>query len=413
MTSDFEQKLEKYAEVIINGLNLQPGQRLRIRATSLDAAPLIRKVVAQAYQHGSRLVHVEWVDEILERIRYQHAPRDSFEEYPTWIIDGALLSADRGDAFLFIICNDPGLLKDQDPELIAIANRSTAKHAKPINEQIRNGTIQRLTVAPPTSAWAAKVFPTLSSRAAEERLWEAVFKACRLNEPDPVAFWENQVVELGKRVNYLNTKHYTGLKFVGPGTNLEVGLPDGHIWGSANVTTPVGISHIVNIPTEEVFTLPHKDKVNGTVTATKPLAYLGNLIENFSLTFSEGEVVDFKAEKGAEILQGILETDKGAKRLGEVALVPHQSPISQMDILFLNILYDENASNHLALGNAYPFSIQGGREMTAEELAQAGANTSLTHVDFMFGSAEIEVDGVKSDGSTEPVMRSGEWAFDV
>ncbi len=415
MTSEFEEKLEKYAELIIKvGLNLQPGQRLLIFADSLDVAPLVRQVVASAYQHGSRLVSVIWLDEQLEKIRHQYAPRDSFDEFPVWEAEGAIKCSQRGDALLIIYGKNPELLKDQDPDLIAIAGRTAAKHYKPINDNhIGKNAGQWSFVCPPTPDWATKVFPKDTPKDAKALLWEAVSKACRFDEPDPVIFWQKQIVDLRKRKEYLTAKQYEALRFTGPGTNLTVGLPSGHIWAGGSSKTPIGVSFVCNFPTEEVYTLPHKDKIDGTVTATKPLSYQGNLIKNFSLTFSKGKVVDFSAQKGEKILRNLLETDEAAKSLGEVALIPHQTPISQLDLLFLNGLYDENASNHLALGNAYRYTLEGGTEMSDEEFVGAGGNDSLTHVDFMFGSAEMDVDGVMADGTTEPVMRGGEWAFDV
>ena len=331
MTSEFERNLEKYADLAIKvGVNLQPGQRLWIRAISLDVAPLVRKVVERAYEHGSRLVSVLWEDEHLDKIRYQYAPRDSFEEFPTWTSDGARLSAERGDACLFISGRDPALLKGVDSELITTYQRTWSKHFKPFNDLRMKGFVQWSIVCPPTQRWAEKVFPNETPQDAEAHLWEAVFKTCRLDEPDPVAFWRKQVANLDRRKEFMTAKGYTALHFKGPGTDLRVGLPEGHLWMNANFMTKSGVSSLVNIPSEEVFTLPHKDKVNGTVTATKPLSYAGSLIENFSLTFSEGRVVSFSAEKGEEVLQGILEIDEAAKFLGEVALVPHKTPISQM-----------------------------------------------------------------------------------
>jgi aminopeptidase len=411
---DFDQKLAKYAELIVKvGLNLQPGQRLFIVAYSLDVAPLVRPVVKSAYQNGSRLVSVRWYDEQLNKTRYQYAPRDSFEEFATWITDGCLQCIERGDAYLQIAGLNPELLKDQDTELLAIAARTQAKHYKPIGDHQGKNSVQWSFVCPPTSGWATKVFPKETPEDAEQSLWDAVFKVCRLDEPEPAIFWQQQVDNLGKRKEYLTAKHYTALQFSGPGTNLTVGLPNGHIWAGGSSKTPSGISFVPNLPTEEVFTLPHKDKIEGIVTATKPLSYQGSLIENFSLTFSEGKVVSFSAEKGEETLRNLLETDENSKSLGEVALVPHQTPISQLGFIFLNGLYDENASNHLALGSAYQFTLEGGVAMSAEEFAQAGGNDSLIHVDFMFGSGEMDVDGLMADGATESVMRAGEWAFDL
>jgi len=240
-------------------------------------------------------------------------------------------------------------------------------------------------VVPPTPGWAAKVFPFDTPKDAEEQLWDAVFKVCRLDESDPAVFWQHQVVNLEKRAKYLTEKQYTEIIFKGPGTNLSIGLPDGHIWEGGSSKTPSDITFVANLPTEEVFTLPHK-----------------------SLTFSEGKVVEFSAEKGEETLRNLIETDQNSKSLGEVALVPHQTPISQIGFIFLNTLYDENASNHLALGSAYRDTLKGGLAMSDEEFAQAGGNNSLIHVDFMFGSGEMDLDGLMADGTSEPVMRAGE-----
>jgi len=411
---DFDQKLEKYAELIVKvGLNLQPEQRLFLVAFSLDVAPLVRQVVKSVYKNGSRLVSVLWLDEQLDKIRYQYAPRDSFEEFPTWSTDGRLQCIERGDASLFIDGRNPELLMDQDPELVGIGTRTASKNLKPILDHLAKDSVQWSFVASPTPDWAAKVFPLDTPKDAVGQLWDAVFKVCRIDEPDPAVYWKRQVNNLEKRAKNLTEKQYSSLEFKGQGTNLSIGLPDGHIWWSGSGKTLSDISFLANLPTEEVYTLPHKNKIEGTVTATKPLNYQGNLIDNFSLTFSEGKVVNFSAEKGEETLRNLLENDEDAKSLGEVALVPHQSPISQLGFIFLNTLYDENASNHLALGNAYRSSLKGGVAMSDEEFAQAGGNDSLIHVDFMFGSGEMDVDGQMSDGATEPVMRAGEWAFDI
>jgi aminopeptidase len=413
-TQDFDQKLEKYAELIVKvGLNLQPEQRLFLVACSLDVAPLVRQVVKSAYQNGSRLVSVLWLDDQLDKIRHQNAPRDSFEEFATWMTDGRLQCIERGDAFLAIDGWNPELLKDQNPELVAIAARTEAKNLKPIFDHLDRNSVQWSYVASPTPDWAIKVFPENTPQDAEARLWDAVFKACRIDEPDPAVFWEKHLDNLEKRAKYLTDKQYKALQFSGLGTNLTVGLPEGHIWVGAKVKTPTGISFVAGLPTEEVWTLPHKNKIEGTVTATKPLSYQGNLIENFSLTFSEGKVVDFSAKKGEETLRNLLETDENSKYLGEVALVPHQTLISQLDLIFLNTTYDENASNHLALGNAFRFTLEGGVTMSDEEFEQAGGNDSLIHVDFMFGSGEMDVDGLMDDEESEPVIRAGEGAFDL
>ena len=410
----FEQKLQRYADLVVKaGLNLQPGQRLVIIAWTLDAAPLVRLIAASAYQHGSRLVTVVWADQQVSLARYQYAPDDSFEETSNFQLAGVAESMQQGDAYLQVGGLDPELLKGQDPEKIATAGRIFSKSYGSISALQGTNAVQWALVGASTPGWATKVFRDKSPQDAVDALWEAIFKTLRIDESDPVAFWEEQSANLHKRREYLTSRRYTSLHYTAPGTDLTVGLPEGHIWFGGAAETSNGISFTPNLPTEEVFTIPHKDKTEGTVTSTKPLAYRGNLIENFSLTFSKGKVIKFSAEKGEETLRGLLETDDNAGRLGEVALIPHKTPISQSGLVFLATLYDENASNHLALGKAYRFTLTGGNDMSDEEFSQAGGNLSLVHVDFMFGSGEMNVDGILPDGTSEPVMRSGEWAFDV
>jgi aminopeptidase len=379
----FEEKLQNYAEMAVKiGVGLQAGQRLMVRAP-IESAPLVRLIVASAYKAGARLVDVLWTDDTIILARFNYAPRDSFEEYPTWQADALAQMANAGDAVLSIYATDPDLLKDQDPDLVAL----------------------------PIASWAAKIFPDSPPDEQISKLWEAIFKVCRLDQPDPVAAWEGHVAELSARKDYLNAKAYTALKYTAPGTDFTLGLPDHHIWHGAQSQTPTGITFIANIPTEEVFTMPHKDRADGIVSSSKPLSYGGVLIEDFNLTFAGGRVVKVTAKKGKAVLQKLIETDEGSARLGEVALVPHSSPISQSGLLFFNSLFDENASNHLAIGRAYRFCIAGGAGMSDEEFAAAGGNDSLAHVDFMIGSAEMDVDGLTHDGIAEPIMRAGEWAF--
>lgn len=410
---NFEEMLSKYAEMIIKvGLNLQPGQRLFI-ATEMNTAPLVRQVTAKAYQNGSPLVTVLWDDEELKKIRHEYAPRDSFDEFPDWITRGILEGAQRGDAYLSITGTDPDLLKGYDPELIAQELKARARHFKPASEFITSGGVQWTVICPPTPKWAAKIFPDVSMDKAEESLWEVMFKLCRLDSDDPIKVWRIHLDDLQKRSKYLTEKQFETLHFRGPGTDLKVELPENHLWKGGGSKTLGGVDFTPNLPTEEIFTMPHKNRVEGTVRSTKPLNYFGNLIENFSLTFVEGRVVDFSAEKGEETLRKMLETDEGASQLGEVALVPHYSPISESGLIFYNTLYDENAACHLAFGRAYKANIQGGVEMSAEEFAAAGGNESLIHVDFMIGSEEVEIDGICKDGKTSTIMRDGKWAFDI
>jgi len=236
---------------------------------------------------------------------------------------------------------------------------------------------------------------------------------CRLDEADPRAAWQEHIEALERRRAYLNDKAYTALKYTAPGTDLTLGLPEGHIWKGGVDTNAAGTMFVPNLPTEEVFTMPHSQRTNGMVSSTKPLNYGGTLIDNFSLTFQDGRVVGVEAETGRDVLKKLVETDEGAARLGEVALVPHSSPISKFGRLFYNTLFDENASNHVALGQAYNVCVEDGENMAEAEFAEAGGNTSVTHVDFMIGSEEMDIDGVLTDGSTEAVMRDGEWAFDA
>ncbi len=409
---EFQMILEKYANLAVEiGLNLQPGQRLFIKANQLELAPLVRKIVDRAYQGGCPLVSVLWHDDQETKSRFAHAPRDSFEEYPSWKSDAQMDCIQNGDAYLSIRGDSPDLLVGFDPELVATAAKTNAKYLTPIRSKIAMNAVQWLVICPPTPGWAQAVFPELPADEAETKLWEAVIQACRLDTPSPELSWRQNLDELQKRGSYLTGRQFSSLHFKAPGTDLEVGLPEGHIWIGGWDLTSSGVQFSANLPTEEVFTLPHRERVNGTVRATMPLSYQGSLIEDFQLSFKNGKVVDYSAKKGQTALQGILETGPNAAYLGEVALVPHNSPISQLGQVFLNTLYDENASCHLALGNAYRVSLEGGAEMTKDEFKAAGGNESMVHVDFMFGSGEMDVDGVLEDGNREPLMRSGEWAF--
>jgi aminopeptidase len=410
----FQQILRKYAELTVNvGLNLQPGQRLLIIKAPLEAAPLVREIAVGAYKAGARLVDVMWGDEELVLARFQHAPGDSFEEYPTWRAKGMEEVGRCGDALLSIAGVSPDLLKDQDPDLVSVYQRTRWEYMGPTLEYTERNAMNWTVIAAPVPGWAAKVFPDLSPEAGQASLWEAIFEVCRLQQADPVAAWEAHTKDLAARCDYLSHKGYTALKFTGPGTDLSLGLPVGHVWtGGSNITT-TGITFTSNLPTEEVFTLPHRDRIEGLVSASRPLNYLGSLIEDFALTFDGGRVVRAVAAKGEPILHKLLDTDAGARRLGEVALVPHSSPIAQSGILFYQSLFDENAASHVALGSAYKFNLADGRDMGDDEFAAAGGNQSLVHVDFMIGSGEMDVDGIGQDGAAEPVMRGGEWAFDV
>ncbi len=308
---------------------------------------------------------------------------------------------------------NPDLLNDQDPELVTTAQQTTWQQIKPLLAQVARNATNWSIAAAASPKWAAKVFPTLPREEQEARLWDTIFEVCRVKQRDPLSAWQEHVNDLSSRSDYLTKKQYTALHFSAPGTDLTVGLPEGHIWKSGRLTSEAGIDFTANLPTEELFTLPHKDRTEGIVRASLPLSYAGTLIENFTLRFSEGRVVEVTADKGESILRTLVETDDGAARLGEVALVPHSSPISRLGLLFYNTLLDENAASHLALGNAYKFSMQGGEALSDEAFAAAGGNQSLVHVDFMIGSNDMDVHGVTEAGTTEPIMRAGQWAFDL
>jgi aminopeptidase len=420
MTTEFELYLDKYAEVVVKiGLNLQPGQRLLIGSpmfdslTPVEAAPLVRLVSKHAYKAGASLVDVLWGDDQLKPIRLQQAPRDSFEEYPDWQVRTTLEYMLRGDAFLGIYSHDPDLLQNQDQNLVGLVEQISAAKTSHILDLIGRNTTNWLMIAAVVPGWAAKVFPDTPVETQDTHLWDAIFDICRMKHTDPVAAWRDHIDELAKRCAYLNQKQYTALRYSGPGTDLTLGLPLGHTWKSAAMTSSSGIPFTANIPTEEVFTLPHCAKVDGVVAATKPLSFAGGVIENYSLTFKEGRVVKYSADRGEQNLRSLLETDQGASRLGEVSLVPHSSPISQSGLTFYNILIDENAASHLAFGHAYKFNLENGEGLSDQAFAEAGGNLSSIHIDFMVGSGEVNVDGITKDGSAQPIMRRGEWSFEV
>ena len=411
MSLTFDQKLANFADLVIEvGLNLQQGQRLTVRA-AVETAPFTREVVRRAYQAGAPYVDVMWSDDDVTLARFKHAPNDSFEIFPDWQRDALLAAAERGDAILSVRSSDPELLKDQDPEKIATVQRVTQTELRPFSRHIMNSDVNWCLVSVPISSWSTKVFPDVSEGEAQAKLWEAIFKTVRADLDNPIEAWQEHLENLEERRRYLNDKQYSALKYSAPGTDLTVGLVENHLWLGGTQPTNDGVIYVANLPTEEVFTMPHKDRVDGTVRNTLPLSYSGNLIDGFELTFKDGEVIDYKAERGEATLKQLLKTDEGAKRLGEVALVPHSSPISQSGILYYNTLFDENASSHLALGRAYRFNVEGGTKMSDEKATEHGANDSLTHVDFMVGSGEMDIDGVTGDGKAEPVMRGGEWAF--
>ena len=405
-----EARLDLLGQVAVKvGLGLQPGQEVLLTAP-LDAVPLVRRITEHAYRAGASLVTTLLSDEAATLARFQHAPDAAFDYAPAWLFEGMANAYRAGAARLAIGGENPALLAGQDSERVSRANRARSVAYRPAMELITNFDINWSIVSYATPAWAALMFPDLSPDAAVAKLWDAIFAASRIDREDPVAAWAEHNAALHARTSHLNAKRFSALHFQGPGTDLRVGLSDGHLWLGGAERAKNGIVCNPNIPSEEVFTTPHLAHVDGHVRSTKPLSYAGTLIQDIAVRFEAGRIVDATASAGQTVLQKVLDTDEGARRLGEVALVPNSSPISASGLLFYNTLYDENAASHIAIGQAYRTCLEGGTTASDEELARRGANTSLIHIDWMIGSGQIDIDGVWADGSREPVMRGGEWA---
>ena len=404
-----EARLDLLGQVAVNvGLGLQPGQEVVLTAP-LDAVPLVRRITEHAYKAGASLVTTLLSDEQATLARYQHAPDAAFDYAPAWMFEGMATAYRNGAARLAIGGDNPALLAGQDPDRVARANRARSVAYRPALELITNFDINWSIVSYATPAWAALMFPDLPQDAAVAKLWDAIFAASRIDQADPVAAWAAHNATLHARTTQLNAKRYDALHFQGPGTDLRVGLSEGHLWLGGAERAKNGVVCNPNIPSEEVFTTPHLAHVDGHVRSTKPLSYGGTLIQDIAVRFEAGRIVDATASAGQTVLHKVLDTDDGARRLGEVALVPNSSPISASGLLFYNTLYDENAASHIAIGQAYRTCLEGGTTASEAELARRGANTSLIHIDWMIGSGGIDVDGVRPDGSRDPVMRRGEW----
>ena len=408
---NLERNLEKYAELAVKvGVNIQPGQTLLVR-TPIECAPFVRKVVKKAYDLGAKEVHIEWSDEECSLIKYLNAPEETFNEFPKWISDQYVDIAKNGGAFLTIYAQNPDLLKDVDPKRVANAQKASAKALQEWRSYTLSDKSKWSIVSVPTVSWSKKVFPGVSEEEAVEKMWEAIFKCTRVDQEDPIEAWNKHNKDLKTRMNFLNDSKFKKLYFKSSKTDITMELPEGHIWASGASKDPNGIDFNPNIPTEEVFTLPHKFGVNGIVASTKPLVYGGNVINNFTLTFKDGKIVDFTAEEGYETLSNLISTDEGSHYLGEVALVPFKSPISDTNIVFYNTLYDENASCHFAIGTAYKSCIENGVNIPEEELDKHGINFSMTHVDFMIGSSDMDIVGETSNGEKVQIFKDGNWAF--
>lgn len=408
---EFQHKLDQYAELAVKvGVNVQEGQDLWV-AAPLGTEELVRKIVRHAYLAGAKSVHVQWEDEEIIRTHYELAPDETFQEFPIWLSDAHEWVVDRKGAFLQVESHDPDLLKGINPGRIQDFEKAKGLALDRFFEAIDTDSISWSIIAMPSQKWAAKVFPQLEKEKQMEALWERIFTAVRIGCEDPVTEWRNHIVTLKKKASELNKMKLKELHYKADGTDLTIELHEDHLWLTGASKTPGGTDFIANMPTEEVYTVPVRTGVNGTVRSTKPLAYNGNVIEDFSLTFKEGKIVELDAGKGLDVLEKMIETDEGASYLGEVALVPDKSPISDTGILFFNTLFDENASNHLAIGSAYPTCIKDGNILSDEEKEEKGLNESIVHEDFMIGSSHMNIDGILRDGSKIAIFRNGNWAF--
>ncbi|WP_192930756.1 aminopeptidase [Deinococcus sp. AJ005] len=411
MSLTFEEKLQNYARLAVRvGLGLREGQRVLIQAP-VDTAPLARAVVREAYAAGASFVDVRWDDDDVQLSRFELAPDGTFDTLSKWRVDAEIETAEAGGAVLAIRATNPNLLGGVDAERVATHQKALAAYRRPYTEQVMTNRLNWNLISAPIPGWAELMFPDSNADEAVEKQWDAIFAATRADQSDPVEAWQEHLANLKRRREVLNAKQYAALHFKGGETDLTVGLADDHLWGGGAADTPSGITFTANIPTEEVWTAPHRERVDGVVVSTKPLSYNGTLLDGIRIEFRDGRITNATADKGQTTLEKMIDTDEGSHRLGEVALVPHSSPISRSGLFFFNTLYDENAASHIAIGNAYRFNVAGGVDMNVGDFNARGGNDSLTHVDWMIGSGEMDVDGILKDGSREPVMRAGEFVI--
>jgi aminopeptidase len=403
-------KLDRLAEVAIRvGLGLQPGQDLLLTAPSA-ALPLVRRLAVHAYKAGAGLVTPILSDEEVTLARYRHGHNESFDRAANWLYEGMAKAFSANTARLAVVGDNPMLLSGEDPAKVARASKANSIAYQPALERIVNFDVNWNIIAYPSASWARQVFPDDPLETAVAKLADAIFAASRVDQDGAVAAWEKHNAVLRERTQWLNGQRFHALHYTGPGTDLTIGLADGHEWEGGASTAKNGVTCNANIPTEEVFTTPHCRRVSGHVVSSKPLSYQGTLIDNIQVRFEEGRIVEARASRGEEVLKKVLDTDEGASRLGEVALVPHSSPISKSGLLFFNTLFDENAASHIALGQCYSKCFVGGDRLTPQQIATQGGNQSLIHIDWMIGSSQTDIDGVRTDGSRVPVFRKGEWA---
>lgn len=408
--SNFNESLKKYAELAVDiGVAVKPGDTVYVQI-SVDQAQLARLIVAAAYQRGAAEVQVQWFDDVLKRLDMAHMADERLFNIPAFVKGQFDYWVDHQAKRITVVSSDPDNLAGIDSNRIAKYQEAFAKAYKRLMEAISSMSISWTIIGAASPRWAQKVFPDAATpEEATELLWEAIFKTTRTDQPDPEAAWKAHDQKLREKAAWLNNEQFDQLHYMAPGTDLVVGLPKNHIWEGAGAFNPRGEEFMTNMPTEEVFTAPDFRRIDGTVVSTKPLSYGGNILEDMHFTFKDGQIVEAHAKQGDDVLQNLLKTP-GTRSLGEVSLVPDPSPISQSGLIFFNTLFDENASDHMALGQAYPFSVKDGVAMTNEQRAAAGLNQSPTHVDFMMGSAAMNIDGIKPDGTIIPIFRNGDWA---
>lgn len=407
----YQDSLEKYALLAVkSGLNLQKGQLLVINCPTHSA--YFAKIAAKCgFELGAKDVIVVWGNEEIARVRYDNADISRYEAVPAWQAKLLNDAAEEGAAFLHVASADPDIFTGIDSKKTMAWARAMQRDCKPYRDKLDIDACPWCIMALPNENWAKKVFPDCDTDTAMEKLWEAILKASRVDTPDPIAAWDSHRKSFGERKDKLNALKLTSLRLqTGRGTDITIGLTNDHVWEGGGAYTADGLYFFPNIPTEEIFTTPHRMKADGKVVNALPLIYQGTRIDGFSLTFKDGAVTDFSAEVGYDVLKSLLDTDAGARHLGEVALVPHKSPISDMGILFYNTLFDENASCHLAIGQGFPNCLKGGASMTREQLNEAGINESATHCDFMIGTADMTITGTTADGKTVELFKNGNWA---
>lgn len=409
---DFQEKLEQYAALITDlGIHVNKGKYVCI-SCPVHAADFGRMLAENAYKRGAKDVIMNYYDEKLTRIRYDHVPVEVIANIPFWQAERRNLYAREGCCSISIISDDPEIFTGVPPEKLKASAIASKKAFKEFYDIMDQGKLRWTVTAFPSMKWAEKIFPNLQGEKAMDALWEKIFSAVRIGEGDCRKNWEKHDAILKERAEKLNSAKFESLRYSNSlGTNLKIGLPEGHIWYGGSETDQEGFAYFPNLPTEEIFTMPHKDKTEGIVYASLPLVYQGNVIKDFYLKFHNGVVVEYGAKSGEKSLKGLLDTDEGSRRLGEVALIEYASPISDMNLLFYETLFDENASCHLALGEAYPNTIQGGENMSEEELMRYGGNRSVNHVDFMIGTADMQIDGIQKDGKIIPIFRNGNFVI--